>query len=172
VDQKQYEQLLDSVCEWHRPDPVLYLETQRRERLPKRPREPQPDVEQSLDPLAEDLGEEEHDEQLEQAFSDTRNPVNPESYPIRVKQFKNSATTCGDCGRHCSQGRKIESKVYKAEKAHWRTRCVNCNRYKNPFNGKYDVHTFGVVAIYNSFNRGCEIRPETFRKHCDSITER
>lgn len=175
MDQKQFEELLSLVSEWSRPDPALYVERLGRERKPKGPRnkkepdlesEPQDDI-TGLDPIIEDQGEEADPIDPRYEYSDFDSSRSPETYPIRIQKLHRQPETCGDCGRHCEQGRQTQSKVYKTDKFHWRTYCVTCKKYKNPYTGKFDVNPRGMVRVYTAWCRGAEIRPSTLENCCD-----
>jgi hypothetical protein len=97
-------------------------------------------------PSREEMYEEEH----EQVFAELFKGINPTHAPELVKVHI-QPVDCEDCGRHCESGRQMEIKFYYQTAkhiAHRRTRCLVCNRYKDPNTGEFTLlqgpacHTF------------------------------
>jgi len=88
-------------------------------------------------PTKESLYQEEHEE----VFLDMFQGINPTHTPELVK-LHIKPVDCEDCGRHCENGRRQEIKFYKKAPnhiAHWRHRCLTCNRYRDPNTGEYTL---------------------------------
>ena len=88
-------------------------------------------------PSREDQYQEEHEE----VFADLFKGINPTHQPELVKVLI-QPVDCDDCGRHCENGRQMEIKFYPStarQIAHRRTRCLVCNRYKDPNTGEFTL---------------------------------
>lgn len=98
-------------------------------------------------PSAEDIIEREN----QRKFFEENNGVNP-TCPLEIKSVKIAAITCEDCGKHCEEGRKVDKKIYGiGRRPHWRERCLNCNKYKNPFTQKFELTVSSVHGKWNSY---------------------
>jgi hypothetical protein len=88
-------------------------------------------------PSSEELYQDEHEE----VFLDMFQGINPTHTPELVKVYI-KPIDCEDCGQHCENGRQMEIKFYPAAPkhiAHRRTRCLVCNRYKDPNTGEFTL---------------------------------
>ena len=94
--------------------------------------------------------EEEYQEEHQEVFLDLFQGINPTHQPELVKMHI-KPVDCEDCGRHCETGRQMEIKFYPAttrQTAHRRDRCVTCNRYRDPYTGKYTLTQGPASQIY------------------------
>ncbi len=97
-------------------------------------------------PSTEDQYQDEH----EQVFLDLFQGINPTHAPELVKVHI-KPIDCEDCGRHCETGRKMEIKFYQEvpnHVAHRRTRCLECNRYRDPYTGEYTLPQGRAFQVY------------------------
>jgi hypothetical protein len=71
-----------------------------------------------------------------------------------LTKVKRCATTCQDCGEHCANGREKEARLHqKNGKAAWRQKCLTCNKFQNPFNGKFELIGQAASIKWNDFMR-------------------
>jgi hypothetical protein len=83
--------------------------------------------------------ESEYQEEHEQVFLEMFEGVNP-TFPPQLVDLKVQAVDCEDCGKHCPNGRQLESKFYTTnDKPHWRKKCLTCKHWENPLTGKFDI---------------------------------
>jgi hypothetical protein len=97
-------------------------------------------------PSAEELYQDEHEE----VFLDMFQGINPTHTPELVKVHI-KPVDCEDCGAHCPNGRQTEIKFYKAVPkhiAHRRTRCLVCNKYKDPNTGLYTLSQGPACQVF------------------------
>jgi hypothetical protein len=66
------------------------------------------------------------------------------SVPPEIKKLKIQAVDCEDCGRHCAEGRRVQSKICNSGQPHWRTSCVTCELYRDPATGKFTLNSRDV----------------------------
>jgi ferredoxin len=139
MDDKTFKQRLSEVAEWEIPNvtdsgnPVVK----------KRGRKSQ-----------EDLYQEEH----EQVFLEIYDGKNP-SVPPRLTKVKVAARTCEHCGKLCPSGCHTEYKQYTANnKTHWRTKCVTCGLWQNPYTGEFDLTTAEASTVWNCWCRDVKRR--------------
>jgi hypothetical protein len=126
MDKKLFQQLLSEVADWEMPrlTPTDIREAKKAKRGRGRP-------------TNEELYQEEHEDVFREIFEG----VNPTHTP-ELKQLKVKAVDCPDCGRHCPNGRREEIKYYPetpGHVAHQRRRCLECNNYRDPEFGTYDI---------------------------------
>ena len=134
MDDELFKKRLSEVAEWRIPKTITSTATGE----PKRKRGR---------PTAEELYQREHEE----VFLEIYEGVNP-TYPPQLLKLKNQATTCEDCGEHCPNGRKKETKLYDTGgKKNWRERCMTCQRSRNPFTGKFDLTFQEASFIWSDF---------------------
>jgi hypothetical protein len=103
-------------------------------------------------PSHEDQYEQEH----EQVFLDMFQGINPTHAPELVKVLI-KPVDCEDCGRHCENGRKMEIKFYHAQPrhiAHRRTRCLVCNKYKDPYTGEFTLPQGPASQVFLNWASG------------------
>lgn len=103
-------------------------------------------------PRAEDRYQEEHEE----VFLDMFNGINPTHQPELVK-VNIQPVDCEDCGRHCETGRQMEIKFYYAQPrhiAHRRTRCLVCNKYKDPYTGLFTLPQGPASQVFLNWAAG------------------
>jgi hypothetical protein len=93
--------------------------------------------------------EEQYQEEHEQVFLDMFNEVNPTMIKELVK-IKKQAVDCPDCGQHCPEGRRQEIKFYNLplHAPHRRPRCLECNLYRDPTTGKYDLKQGPATQVF------------------------
>jgi hypothetical protein len=114
--------------------------------------------------------EEQYQDEHEEVFLDLFQGINPTHAPELVRVHI-KPVDCEDCGRHCESGRQMEIKFYAATAkhiAHRRTRCLVCNRYKDPNTGEFTLpqgpacQTFlnWAKAEYTARNKKPVIKPE------------
>ena len=117
-------------------------------------------------PSTEDLYQEEH----EQVFLDIFQGVNP-THPLELVKVHVKPVDCEDCGRHCETGRQMEIKFYYATArhvAHRRTRCVTCNKYKDPNTGEFTLNQGPACqAFLNWANAELNARKKQDKKATD-----
>ena len=126
MTQDELKQKLAEVAEWQMPKLKDHEIAVAKQRARGRGR-----------PSTEDLYQEEH----EQVFLDIFEGVNP-THPLELVKVYIKPIDCEDCGRHCENGRQMEIKFYYEQPrqvAHRRTRCLVCNRYKDPYTGKFTL---------------------------------
>jgi hypothetical protein len=76
-----------------------------------------------------------------------------ESMPPEIIRVKTSAVDCGDCGQHCENGRRVESKICLSGRKHWRTRCLACKLYRDPATGEFTVEAHRVHTYFSTYYR-------------------
>lgn len=126
MENELFKQKLSEVADWEIPklSPTDVREAKKRARGRGRP-------------TNEELYEQEHEEVFLEIFQG----VNP-THPAELKNLKICAVDCPDCGRHCSNGRREEIKYYPevpGHVAHRRRRCLECNKYRDPEFGTWDL---------------------------------
>lgn len=67
----------------------------------------------------------------------------------RIKDIKHTSEQCEDCDIIVCD-RTIQHKFYKYPKPHWRTKCSQCKRLKDPITGVYDIPDKHANNYYNS----------------------
>ena len=85
--------------------------------------------------------EEKYEEEHEEIFLEIFQGVNP-TCPAELTNLKIAAVDCPNCGKHCPNGRREEIKYYPATPghiAHRRNRCLECNKYRDPDHGTWDL---------------------------------
>lgn len=146
MDDKLFRQKLSEVAEWQVPKLSVTDIKEAKQRQRGRGR-----------PSNEDLYQEAHEE----IFLEIFDGVNP-TVPPQLIKLKNSAVNCEDCGRLCENGRLKETKRYVCNnKPHWRDHCMECNRWLNPYTGKFDLANSNVSVVWNSYMRDVK------RRHSD-----
>lgn len=89
----------------------------------------------------------------EQIFHEEFDGINNTIPPMLVK-VKPTACVCDDCGDTCPNGREKEAKLHKKNgKSVWRQKCLTCNRFQNPFNGKFELTGSAASIKFNDFMR-------------------
>ena len=94
--------------------------------------------------------EEQYQEEHEEVFLDLFEGINPTHIPELVRMHI-QPVDCEDCGRHCENGRQQEIKFYKKAAghiAHWRRRCLTCNKYRDPNTGEYTLPQGPACQVY------------------------
>jgi hypothetical protein len=97
-------------------------------------------------PSKEELYQDEHEEVFLDMFQGINPTMNPELVKVNVQPVD-----CEDCGRHCENGRQQEIKFYKktvGHIAHRRTRCLTCNKYRDPNTGEYTLPQGPACQVY------------------------
>lgn len=133
MDNEEFKRKLSEVADWHIPKlSPTELKTARRRGRPSK----------------EDLYQEEH----EQTYAELFDGINP-THSIELKRLRIQPVDCPDCGRFCENGRKLERKVYTTGAKHWRERCVNCNKFKNPVSDKYELDSVSASHFFTALHR-------------------
>jgi len=135
MEDKEFRRRLSEVAEWKLP------ETQKETSVAARKKRGRKTV------------EEKYQDEHEEVFMELFNGVNPTYAPMLTK-VKRCATTCQDCGEHCANGREKEARLHqKNGKAAWRQKCLTCNKFQNPFNGKFELIGQAASIKWNDFMR-------------------
>jgi hypothetical protein len=103
-------------------------------------------------PSREEMYEEEH----EQVFAELFKGINPTHAPELVK-VNIKPVDCEDCGHHCENGRQMEIKFYYQQArhvAHRRTRCLVCNKYKDPYTGEFTLPQGPASQVFLNWAAG------------------
>jgi hypothetical protein len=103
-------------------------------------------------PSSEELYQQEHEEVYAELFKG----INPTHPPELVKMLI-KPVDCEDCGRHCENGRQMEIKFYSATArhiAHRRTRCLVCNKYKDPNTGEFTLPQGPACQTFLNWAKG------------------
>jgi hypothetical protein len=103
-------------------------------------------------PTSEELYQDEHEE----VFLDLFQGINPTHTPELVK-VNIKPVDCEDCGRHCENGRQMEIKFYYQQArhvAHRRTRCLVCNKYKDPYTGEFTLPQGPASQVFLNWASG------------------
>lgn len=74
----------------------------------------------------------------------------PEHY--RVKSLKPCSNPCPDCGKTVTD-RRIIFKQHDRPYTHWRTKCWNCKRVRNPETGAFDIEDAAAFAFYRKLQK-------------------
>lgn len=93
-----------------------------------------------------------YEEIQEEEIQDLVNGTNPTT-PIEIIKIKIAAVNCTDCGRHCENGRKTETKKFNTHEPHWRKTCVTCKMSQNPFTGEWDVPCSRSAIVWSDWWR-------------------
>lgn len=135
MNDEEFKRKLSQVAEWHLPQ-IKLNGTERRKVRGKLSNE--------------DKYQDEH----EQIFFEIYGGVNPTTTP-QVTKVTRAACICGDCGKHCSNGREKETKLYETQgQSHWREKCLTCKLSKNPRTGLFDLPNATAAADWNHWIRG------------------
>lgn len=105
----------------------------------------------------EELFQDEH----EQQFLEEHGGINP-TYPPNILSVKAQSCDCPDCGKVCANGRKVDYRLHqKNDKRVWREHCMECRKFKNPFNGKFELTGSAASIKFNEFMRGSKMKYNT-----------
>lgn len=126
MDKTKYLELLSQVAEWRIPplSDTDVKESQRRQRGRGRPSQ------EELDQILH-----------EQQFLDLHNGCNP-TMAEELVSVKIQSVNCEDCGELCAQGRRLDIRLFPAQRnaiAHRRSRCMECGLYQHPETGAYTM---------------------------------
>lgn len=103
-------------------------------------------------PSREEMYQEEHEE----VFAELFKGINP-THPPELVKMHIKPIDCEDCGRHCETGRQMEIKFYHAQPrhiAHRRTRCLVCNKYKDPYTGEFTLPQGPASQVFLNWAAG------------------
>jgi hypothetical protein len=125
---------LSEVSEWHRPQTGPNGAKSVNKRAKDEPQHPGPVTELELDEMSDQEAQDYYDQLMAWRSVQPNNSVPPE-----IIKLKTQAVDCGDCGRHCPDGRRVESKLCTTGQKHWRTRCQACDRYQDPATGEFTL---------------------------------
>lgn len=137
MDDKEFRRRLSEVADWRIPE--TQQETSNNAKK-KRGRKSNDEIYMEL---------------REQIFHEEFDGINNTIPPMLVR-VKCQPTTCEDCGEHCPNGRKKETKLYETgskKVRNWRERCLTCDKSKNPFTGKFDLTTQQASHIWTNYLR-------------------
>ena len=144
MDEKLFLEKLSELAEWHRPQTGPNGAAS----INKRARHPGPITQEELDEMSDDEAQEYYDQLMAYKESLPNDDVAPE-----IVKLKPQPTTCDDCGKHCANGRRTESKISITGVKHWRTKCLVCNLYKDPATNKFTLEPHRVPTYLNSYYR-------------------
>lgn len=148
MDEKLFLQKLSEVAEWHRPQTGPNGACSINKRAKSAPEHPGPITQEELDEMSDAEAQDYYDRLMAYKASLPNDSVGPE-----IKRLKIQPVNCEDCGNTCANGRKLESKLHQTGKPHWRTRCVECNLYKDPVTGKFTINPQSVHSYMGSYYR-------------------
>lgn len=134
MDEKLFLQRLSEVAEWHRPKLGPNGAASTNKRAKEQPEHPGPITEEQLDQMSDAEAEDYYERLMAWRATQPNESIGPE-----IKQLRIQAVDCPDCGRHCAEGRRMETKLCQTGQRHWRTRCDVCNLYKDPATGKFSI---------------------------------
>lgn len=135
MDDKEFRRRLSEVAEWKIPDTPRETSLNQKKKRGRK------------------SNEDEYMELREEMFYEEFGGVNP-TYPPMLTRVKRQASCCEDCGVTCPNGRETEAKYHqKNGKAVWRQKCLTCNRFQNPFNGKFELTGTAASIKFNDFMR-------------------
>jgi hypothetical protein len=100
--------------------------------------------------------EEQYQDEHEEVFLDMFQGINPTHPPELVKVLI-KPVDCEDCGRHCENGRQMEIKFYYEQErhvAHRRTRCLVCNKYRDPYTGEFTLPQGPASQVFLNWAAG------------------
>ena len=139
---------LSEVAEWHRPQCGPNGAVSINKRAKNAPQHPGPITQTELDEMTDEQAQDYYDQLMEYKASLPNDGVPPE-----IIKLKSLATDCTDCGQHCPNGRRTESKISIIGKHHWRTKCLACNLYKDPATNKFTLEPHRVPTYLNAYYR-------------------
>jgi hypothetical protein len=130
-------------------------------------------------PTSEKLYQDEHEE----IFLDMFEGINP-THPAELVKVHIKPVDCEDCGHHCENGRQMEIKFYYEQArhvAHRRTRCLVCNKYRDPYTGEFTLPQGPASQVFLNWAAGEftakykkpkeEIKKETAKEDSGVITK-
>jgi hypothetical protein len=144
MDEKLFLQKLSEVAEWHRPQTGPNGAAS----VNKRARHPGPITQEQLDEMSDEEAQEYYDQLMAYKESQPNDNIAPE-----IVKLKPQPTTCDDCGLHCATGRRVESKISITGTKHWRTKCLECNLYKDPATGEFTLEPHRVPTYLSTYYR-------------------
>lgn len=149
MDPKEFLRRLSEVSEWHRPQlGPQGSPSVSKGRGPKKIKHPGPITEQQLEAMTEHEVKRYYDQLMAWREAQPNDSVAPEI--IRVKC---QAKDCEDCYKHCPEGRKVEKKLHQTANPHWRELCVECQMYKSPLTGLFEIPKRGSHQFFNDYYR-------------------
>lgn len=148
MDEKLFLQRLSEVSEWHRPKlgPNGALSTNKRAK--DLPEHPGPITEEQLDLMTDAEAEDYYERLMAWRATQPNNSVPPEILKVKIQ-----AVDCEDCGVHCAEGRRVETRLCSTGQRHWRTRCEACNLYKDPATGQFSIEPQVAHSYLMSYYR-------------------
>jgi len=88
--------------------------------------------------------------------------------PPEIIKLKIKAVDCGDCGRHCEQGRRIDIRLYQNKMGtHYRQRCMACGMVLDPYTGEFTLDTVKGSQKWHSYLREVQFRYRTKESQTD-----
>jgi hypothetical protein len=148
MNNEEFLQRLSEVSEWHRPQCGPNGAVSVNKRAKSGPQHPGTVTEAELAAMDEDEITEYYERLLAWREAQPNASVPPE-----IKRVKIQAVDCEDCGRHCPQGRRTERKLYESGTRHWREFCTECELFKSPVSGLYEIPKLGNQQFFNSYHR-------------------
>lgn len=135
MDDEEFRRRLSEVAEWKLPDTPRETSLNAKKKRGRK--------------SAEEKYQDEHEEVFMELFEGT-NPT----YPPLLTKVKRCGCNCEDCGEYCPNGRESEAKLQeKNGKKAWRRKCLTCNKYQNPFTGKFELTGQAASIKWNDFMR-------------------
>jgi hypothetical protein len=148
MDDKLFLQRLSEVAEWHRPQTGPNGAASVNKRAKNAPQHPGPVTELELDAMTDQEAQDYYDQLMAWRSVQPNNSVPPE-----IIKLKTQAMDCGDCGLHCPDGRRVESKLCYTGTKHWRTKCQVCEFYMDPATGQFTLDPKDVHRYMSSYHR-------------------
>ncbi len=149
-----FKQKLSEVAEWHIPKTLSDTNSSVPKRRPKQSRKIEPEPETEPEQVTAEIDpEQDQEQQEEQDLPESIPPdVNP-TYAPQLLKTKCMNVTCEDCGKVCSEGRRLDLTLTKKRngKGIWRKKCQSCNRFQNPYTGEYTLTGSSACVKWNDF---------------------
>jgi len=73
------------------------------------------------------------------------------TYPSKVT-IKPKVTQCADCKQEVSD-RGTHKRLVQNPQPHWVEKCTACNKYRNPYNGNYELSGGDLRSFYIDYFR-------------------
>ena len=133
MDDKEFKARLSAVADWRIPKTELETTKGAKKRRGRK------------------TNDEKYMELREEIFQQEFDGVNP-TIPPMLTRLKKSACVCEDCGEYCPNGREKEAKLHqKNGKKVWRQKCLTCDKFHNPFTGKFELTGSAASIKFNDF---------------------
>lgn len=137
MDDELFLRRLTELTEWHRPMLGPSGGTSVIKRRGRPPEDPE---------LLAEIQEEQA--RIQQAEREPNPHVGP-----RILKILHKPSDCEACDRRLTEPRRVEIKKMDMDVPIWRHRCLNCNRYRNPETGQWDLEGARAHATYGNLVR-------------------